>query len=150
MTRDVERGTWAVKYDVRRLSMTMNLLGLVGTENVPVALLHYSIPAVILLYFIGTSSVSTSTPVVVANPALVEANGSISTSTTPPLRGSQASRSSILNWLFVLAVLTFVRATLGNGLRRLLMESWSLRELLLFVDGGVTTISWYCLFFFFE
>lgn len=125
--------------------MTMNLLGLVDAENIPVAVLHYSTPAVILLYFIGASSVTTSTSVVVTNPGLVETNGSISTSTSLPVRRSQPSHSSIIKWLFVLAVLTFVRWTLGNGLYRLLMESWSLRGLLLFEDGGVTTISWYYL-----
>lgn len=123
--------------------MTMNLLGLVDAENVPVAVLHYSTPAVILLYFIGASSVTTSTSVVVTNHGLEETNGSISASTPLPVRRSQPSHSSIIKWLLLLAVLTFVHSTLGNDLYRLLMESWSLRGLLLFEDGGVTTISWY-------
>jgi hypothetical protein len=127
--------------------MAMNLFGLVDAENIPVAFLHYSIPAVILLYFIAASSVPTATQVAVTNTVLEEANGSISTSTPSPVRRSQPSHSNIVKWLFVLAVLTFVRLTLGKNLSRLPMESPSLRGLLLFEDGGVTTISWYCLIF---
>ena len=91
----------------------MNLLGLVHAENAPAAVLHYCIPAVILLYFISTSSVPATAPTPVTNHILDGANGSTSTS-LPPVRRSEPSRSNILKWLFVLAVFTFVYVILAN------------------------------------
>ena len=93
----------------------MNLLGLVDAENVPVAVLHYSIPAVILLYFIGTSSVPSTPPAPVTNHISDGASGSTSTSSPPPVLRSQPSHSNILKWLFVLAIFTFVYVILANG-----------------------------------
>jgi hypothetical protein len=89
--------------------MTMNYFGLVDTENIPVTVLHYSAPTVILFYFIGISSVSHG-PTALEVPVETTSSASPSggTSTTPFVRRIQPPPSSLLKWVFVFSVLTFV------------------------------------------
>jgi len=97
-------------------NMTMlNLLGLVDAENVPVVVLHYSVPAVILLYFVFTSSIPrTPSAIPVVSPGIQVSNSTLppnGTPTTPAVRRTQYRQSGLLKWLFVLAILTFVSIT---------------------------------------
>jgi hypothetical protein len=85
----------------------MNLFGLLDAKNVPVAVLHYSAPAVILLYFVFTSSIPAGHVNAVAENASASASASGSAS-TPAIRTRQLAPSNLLKWVFVLAILTFV------------------------------------------
>lgn len=92
----------------------MDVLGLVDSENVPIAVIHYAAPAAVLLYFVSASSVPTddndgSSSTGNSNPAV--ANGDVapvSPSNATAARRRESEQSALLKWIFVLAVLTFV------------------------------------------
>lgn len=84
--------------------MTMHPFGLDDTRNVSVAALHYAAPALILLYFIFASSTTHSVTTVAQSP-----NSASASESHPLVRPPQYQHSSLLKWVFVLAVLTFVR-----------------------------------------
>jgi hypothetical protein len=88
----------------------LNLLGLVDAKNAHVAVLHYTVPAVILLYFVVTSSIPRTPPSVpiISSPNAASTSHTNGTSTMPAIRTTQSLQSSLLKWLFVLAILTFV------------------------------------------
>ena len=75
----------------------MDIFGSLDAENVPVAVLHYSAPAIVLLYFIFASSI----PDAVAGPE----NGQ---EASPLVRRPQTEPSDLLKWVWVLTILTFV------------------------------------------
>jgi hypothetical protein len=75
----------------------MDIFGLLDAENVSVAVLHYSAPAIVLLYFIFASSV----PDAVAGRESEQ-------ETSPLVRRPQTEPSNLLKWVWVLTILTFV------------------------------------------
>ena len=95
----------------------MHLLGLVDAENVPVEAVHYVAPALVIVYFVGASSVpaetsslaSTESPEHEPLNGAVPAGPSTGSSATAVRRGPPRSSSGVLKWLFILAVSTFVR-----------------------------------------
>jgi hypothetical protein len=89
--------------------MTMYPFGLDDTGNVSVAALHYTAPALVLLYFIFASSAATNT----VTPAAESSNSASGSESLPLVRAQQYQHSSLLKWVFVLAVLTFVRQLQG-------------------------------------
>lgn len=83
-----------------------NILGLLNAENVPIAVVHYSAPAIVILFFLFSSSFQS-----IATTSEASSNGTITTGTSASTSAhqQQLSRPSTLTrWLFVLAVLTFV------------------------------------------
>jgi len=93
----------------------MDLFGLADAENVPVEIVHYAAPALVIVYFICASSVpshwwnSADSPND-GNSATADAAepGDSSSTTTGIQRTQPRSSSNLLKWLFILAVLTFV------------------------------------------
>ena len=86
----------------------MDLLGLIDADNVPIAVIHYTAPATVLLYFVSASSVPSSND---SNPNPALGNGDVAatmSSTATATRRRQSEPSTLLKWLFVLAILTFV------------------------------------------
>jgi hypothetical protein len=75
----------------------MDIFGLLDAENVPVAVLHYAGPAIILLYFIFASSVPAA-----------DARSEIGQDTSPIVPRRQTEPSSLLKWVWVLTLLTLV------------------------------------------
>jgi len=93
----------------------MDLFGLVDAQNVPVEVVHYVSPALVIVYFICASSVpshsgNSADPSDDATASGAEPEDSLTTTaTTTGIRRVQPrSSSNLLKWLFVLAVLTFV------------------------------------------
>jgi hypothetical protein len=91
----------------------ISLFGLVDAENVPVEVVHYIAAALVIIYFIGASSVPAETsshasaevePLNGAAPA-----SSTATSSMVVRRGPPRSSSGLLKWLYILAASTFVR-----------------------------------------
>jgi hypothetical protein len=78
----------------------MELFGLLDAQNVPVAVLHYTAPTLILLYFIFASSVPAA-----AAPAVGEAGELANVETRARTRQEP---SQTMKWIFALAVLSFV------------------------------------------
>jgi hypothetical protein len=79
------------------------ILGIVDTENVPVAVLHYTAPAIVILWFLFSSSFQAASSV------LESVNGPSSTgSSTPVARAPRQQPLAASKWLLVFAVLTFV------------------------------------------
>jgi hypothetical protein len=68
------------------METTMAILGLVDAQNVPIAVLHYVAPAVVLLWFIFASAVP------------VEERG----------QRPRGEPSNLVKWIFALTILTFV------------------------------------------
>jgi hypothetical protein len=77
----------------------MDIFGLLDAENIPVSALHYSAPAIILLYFIFASSVPAA-----------HARSEIGQDTSPIVQRRETEPSSLLKWVWVLTLLTFVCA----------------------------------------
>lgn len=69
----------------------MDLFGLLDAQNVPVAVVHYTAPTLILLWFVLASS--------------VPADGA---ATAGPARGMRSENSQVMKWVFVFAVMSFV------------------------------------------
>ena len=78
----------------------MELFGLLDAQNVPVAVVHYTAPTLILLYFIFASAV----PAAAANNHV--GGGESRNVARSPRRRQEPSQT--MKWVFVLAVLTFV------------------------------------------
>lgn len=81
----------------------MDLFGLLDAQNVPVAVVHYTAPTLILLYFILASSVP-------ASPASNYEGGAESPNVARSARRQQEP-SQVMKWVFALAVLTFVSSS---------------------------------------
>ena len=84
----------------------MDALGLVNAGNLPVAVVHYTAPALVLLYFVSASSVPSETAVSDAVLAATAASGSGPVSALR--RRIRPQRSNLVKLLFLLALLTFV------------------------------------------
>jgi hypothetical protein len=89
----------------------ISLFGLVDAENVPVEVVHYIAPALVIIYFIGASSVpaETSSHASAGLPEVEPLMSSTATSSTVVRRGPPRSSSGLLKWLYILAASTFVR-----------------------------------------
>ena len=80
----------------------MELFGLLDAQNVPVAVVHYTAPTLILLYFIFASAV----PAAAAAANNNTEGGESANVARSARRGQEPSQA--MKWVFVLAVLTFV------------------------------------------
>jgi hypothetical protein len=69
----------------------MDLFGLLDAQNVSIAVVHYTAPTLILLWFVLASS--------------VPADGA---SRAGPARGRRSENSQVMKWVFVFAVMSFV------------------------------------------
>jgi hypothetical protein len=102
----------------------MDLFGLSDAQNVPVAVVHYTAPTLILLYFIFASSVPATAT---SSSATGAAGGTGAGSANAARTRRQQEPSQVMKWIFVFAVLTFVSSTFEMKLiRRLRTELLSL------------------------